>query len=134
MRGTPPGGHPQLYLRSLSARAFAPVPATENAGLQPFWSPDSQWIAFEADGKLMKWNVTAGQPPQIVCNADAGFGSWSEDGVILFSRGRQTHPAQYRPRAGCRAMRWNWMRRSESNPKSLRISCPAGKRSCSEQW
>jgi Tol biopolymer transport system component len=85
VRGTPPGGRPQLYLRLLGTRAFAPVPGTENVAVQPFWSPDSQWIAFGAGGKLLKWNVTGGQPPQIVCNADVNYGSWGDDGVILFS-------------------------------------------------
>ncbi len=85
VRGTPPGGRPQLYLRPLGARAFAPVPGTEDVAVQPFWSPDSQWIAFGAGGKLRKWNVTSGQPPQIVCNADVNYGSWGDDGVILFS-------------------------------------------------
>jgi len=85
MRGTPPGGRPQLYLRSLSGRAFAPIPGSENTRSAPFWSPDSHWIAFSVEGKLMKWDVTGGQPPQLVCNADADFGAWSDDGVILFS-------------------------------------------------
>jgi len=96
--GTPRGGRPQIYLRTLGVRVFAPVPATENAGLQPFWSPDSQWIAFGADDKLMKWNVTTGQPPQIICDADVQYGSWSEDGVILFSEGNK--PIQRVPASG----------------------------------
>ncbi len=98
VRGTPRGGRPQLYLRPLGARAFAPVPGAENITLQPFWSPDSQWIAFGADGKLLKWNVTGGQPPQIVCNADMNYGSWGDDGVILFSEDGK--PIQRVPAAG----------------------------------
>jgi predicted Ser/Thr protein kinase len=98
VRGTPPGGRPQLYLRPLGARAFAPVPGTENVAVQPFWSPDSQWIAFGAGGKLLKWNVTGGQPPQIVCNADMNYGSWGDDGVILFSEDGK--PIQRVPAAG----------------------------------
>jgi Tol biopolymer transport system component len=92
IRATPRSGAPQLYLRSLAGRAFAPIPGSENAGVEPFWSPDSQWIAFGAGGKLLKWNVTGGQPPQPICTADADFGSWGDGGVILFSE--QNKPIQ----------------------------------------
>ena len=52
---------------------------------------DPQWIAFGAGGKLLKWNVTGGQPPQIVCNADMNYGSWGDDGVILAAPGDLDH-------------------------------------------
>jgi len=51
----------------------------------PFWSRDSQWIAFGAAGKLLKWNVTGGQTPQLICNANADSGSWNDEDLILFS-------------------------------------------------
>jgi len=42
-----------LWIRTLSETAMEPLTGTENA-LCPFWSPDSEWIGFFADGKLAK--------------------------------------------------------------------------------
>lgn len=78
------GNVTQLLLRRLDAVASVPVPATANA-LSPFFSPDSQWIAFFADGKLKKVPV-AGGPPVTICDAGGGFGgSWGSDGTIVFA-------------------------------------------------
>ncbi|MGH9659070.1 MAG: hypothetical protein ACRD96_11040, partial [Bryobacteraceae bacterium] len=73
-----------LYLRSLDSLAIQMLPGTENA-TYPFWSPDSRYIGFFADGKLKKVAATGG-PPQTLCDAaDGRGGSWNRDGVILFS-------------------------------------------------
>jgi Tol biopolymer transport system component len=49
-----------------------------------FWSPDSQFIAFFAQGKLKKIAASGG-PAQILCNAPEAFGgTWNRDGVIVF--------------------------------------------------
>jgi Tol biopolymer transport system component len=78
------GDRTQLFLRPLNAHESTPVPGSANA-VSPFFSPDSQWIAFFADGKLKKMPV-AGGPPIIVCDATIGFGgSWGADGTILFA-------------------------------------------------
>jgi len=60
----------------------------QNILYQPFWSADSQWIAFFDDGKLKKSDVSGG-PSQIICDAPPpiGAGTWNRDGVILFSGG-----------------------------------------------
>ncbi|NIV50262.1 MAG: protein kinase, partial [Gammaproteobacteria bacterium] len=51
----------------------------------PFWSPDSRWIGFFADGKLRKVEARGG-PSQPVANASSGRGgTWSPDGVIVFA-------------------------------------------------
>jgi Tol biopolymer transport system component len=51
----------------------------------PFWSPDSRFVAFFADGKL-KQAAVAGGPPVAICDApDGRGGSWNRDGVIVFS-------------------------------------------------
>ena len=39
----------------------------------PFWSPDSRWLAFFAEGRLKKVEA-AGGPVQVVCDAHAGRG------------------------------------------------------------
>ena len=78
------GSATQLLLRRLDGLASVPVPGTTNA-LSPFFSPDSQWIGFFADGKLKKVPV-AGGPAVTICDAGGGFGaSWGNDGTIVFA-------------------------------------------------
>ena len=71
--------------------ASVPVPGTTNA-LSPFFSPDSQWIGFFADGKLKKVPV-AGGPPVAICDAGGGFGA----------AGATTGPSCSRQRPGRRS-------------------------------
>jgi len=77
-------GKKLLWLRPLDTVASRSIPGTEGA-TWPFWSPDSRFIAFFAEGKLKKVDA-AGGPPLTVCDAKRGrSGSWNRDGVILFS-------------------------------------------------
>jgi hypothetical protein len=77
-------GKKLLWLRPLDAGAARSIPGTEGA-TWPFWSPDSRFIAFFAEGKLKKVDA-AGAPPLTLCGAKRGrSGSWNRDGVILFS-------------------------------------------------
>ncbi len=64
----------------------------DNIVTQPFWSPDSRFIAFFEDGKLKKADISGG-PAQIVCDAPTPIagGTWNSDGVILFSGGGVIH-------------------------------------------
>jgi Tol biopolymer transport system component/predicted Ser/Thr protein kinase len=51
----------------------------------PFWSADGRSLAFFADGKLKKLELSGG-PAQTICNAPSGRGgSWNKDGVIIFT-------------------------------------------------
>jgi serine/threonine-protein kinase len=78
------GDRTQLFLRPLNGHEATPVPGSANA-VSPFFSPDSQWIAFFADGRLKKMPV-AGGPPVNVCDATIGFGgSWGADDTIVFA-------------------------------------------------
>ena len=79
------GTDPMIWLRSLDQVTARPLAGTEHAQL-PFWSPDSRWLAFFAEGKLKKIPV-AGGPVQVLADvADAFGGSWGADGSIIFSR------------------------------------------------
>ncbi len=73
----------RLWIRSLDTLQAIPLPGTEGAS-KMFWSPDSQFIAFFAQGKLKKIALSGG-PAQILCNApEANGGTWNRDGVIVF--------------------------------------------------
>src|SRR5215831_11594296 len=77
-------GKRQLWLRALDALQAQPVRGTEDARF-PFWSPDSRYIAFFAQGKLNKI-AAGGGPAESLCDAPFGAGgSWSRDNVILFA-------------------------------------------------
>jgi eukaryotic-like serine/threonine-protein kinase len=81
------GERPQIWVRSLASGGAQPLPGTEG-GTGPFWSPDSQNLAFLARGKLKRVSLGGAAPVDL---ADAIFdvqiGAWSSDGVILFSGG-----------------------------------------------
>ncbi|MBI3666259.1 MAG: PD40 domain-containing protein [Acidobacteria bacterium] len=80
-----PGSGPSLWIRRLDSLTAQPLPGTEGAD-QPFWSPDSRFIAFFAQGKLKKIDASGG-PAQTLCDAPgfASHGAWSREGVIVFS-------------------------------------------------
>jgi Tol biopolymer transport system component/tRNA A-37 threonylcarbamoyl transferase component Bud32 len=77
-------GPPRLYLRALDAFEPRPLAGTDEAGF-PFWSPDSRFVAFFADGRLRKLDIASGSI-QTICDApQARGGSWGGDGTILFA-------------------------------------------------
>jgi Tol biopolymer transport system component/predicted Ser/Thr protein kinase len=73
-----------LYIRSLDQMQATALSGAENAR-DPFFSPDGQWIAFFAVGKLKKISVQGGAVVTL-CDAliDRG-GSWGDDGSIVFA-------------------------------------------------
>jgi serine/threonine-protein kinase len=78
------GGRRQLFVRRLSELRATPLAGTDDAD-GPFFSPDGQWIAFFAAGKLKKISVTGGGAFTI-CDAPNGRGgAWNPDGTIVFS-------------------------------------------------
>ena len=47
------GADPVIWMRNINQVTARPLPGTEHAQL-PFWSPDSRWLGFFAEGKLKK--------------------------------------------------------------------------------
>ncbi len=86
---TDSSGKTRVWVRPLSGLTAQPLSGTEGA-TRPFWSPDSRFLGFFAEGKLKKVEVSGG-PPQKICDAAGSDGSWSPEGVILFD-GRPTDP------------------------------------------
>ncbi|HEY2018589.1 MAG TPA: protein kinase, partial [Bryobacteraceae bacterium] len=77
-------GKTQLWVRDLDSSSPWALAGTD-AAFNPFWSPDSNEVAFFATGKLRKVKLTGG-PSLVVCEAMQGRGgSWSRNGVILFA-------------------------------------------------
>ena len=75
-----------IWVRGLGSSAAQPLPGTDG-GAYPFWSPDSQTIGFFAQRKLKTVRLSGGAP-QTLCDAVLPRGgTWSRDGVIVFSAG-----------------------------------------------
>jgi Tol biopolymer transport system component/predicted Ser/Thr protein kinase len=85
-------GRSRIWVRPLSALAAQPLPGTEGAA-RPFWSPDSRFLGFFAEGKLKRIELSGGLPQKICDYANGADGSWSPAGVILFD-GRGPDPIQ----------------------------------------
>jgi hypothetical protein len=80
----PAAGENLLWIRPIDALAPRSLPGSEGAQF-PFWSPDSRFVAFFAQGKLKKADL-GGAPVQIICDADdARGGSWAADGTVLLA-------------------------------------------------
>ena len=82
-------GRVALWLRPMDSPSAHLLDKTDAAAL-PFWSPDSQFIAFFSDGKLKKIPAAGGAFVTICdlkqggsANAGAG-GTWNAAGAILF--------------------------------------------------
>jgi Tol biopolymer transport system component len=75
-------GKSHLATRRLDQPGAAELPGTEGAYF-PFFSPDGQWVAFFAKGKLKKTRLDGGEPIAL-CDAPAGRGGdWNDDNTII---------------------------------------------------
>jgi serine/threonine protein kinase/Tol biopolymer transport system component len=78
------GGTQQLYLRAMDSLEAKPIPGTEGA-IEPFFSPDGQWVGFFAGQKLKKVSVSGGAALTL---GDASFphgASWDSRGMVVFA-------------------------------------------------
>jgi serine/threonine protein kinase len=76
-------GKKGIWIRPLSALTAQVVPGTENGDF-PFWSPDSHYLGFVADGRLKKVNI-AGGPVTTIGSDFSECETWNSDGTILCS-------------------------------------------------
>jgi len=79
-RGT---GPPLLYLRNLASPDVRVISGSEDASL-PFFSPNSEYVAFFARGHLVKAAVSDGALTTIAEAPDPWGGTWGPDGSIVF--------------------------------------------------
>jgi Tol biopolymer transport system component len=87
-----------IWVRPVDSFSVRELEGTDGV-LRPFWSPDSRYLAYFANGQLKKVAI-AGGPPQLLATQLGGAdGSWSSEGVILFD-GRQADPIWRVPAGG----------------------------------
>jgi serine/threonine protein kinase/WD40 repeat protein len=83
-----PSGKILLWVRPLDSLTAQPLPSTDDAAF-PFWSPDSRFIGYFAQQKLLKI-AAGGGPPQTLCDTGISYnrgGTWGQAGTIVFSTG-----------------------------------------------
>jgi serine/threonine protein kinase len=80
-------GVTQLWTRPLDSVDATVLAGTSDASF-PFWSPDSQYLAYSADGRLMKIRASGGDAQALAegLGTETGRGSWNSDGTILFCK------------------------------------------------
>jgi Tol biopolymer transport system component len=84
LTGSQAGGQSQLFVRRLDQLTALPLAGSEGA-FSPFFSPDGQFVAFFADGKLKKVSVKGGGVVTL-CDVRNGRGGWwGEDHTIVYS-------------------------------------------------
>lgn len=89
-RASDSSGARQIWIRPLNSLESYPLFGTANSN-RCYWSPDSKYLIFFDDSKLMKIPVTGGQS-QLLCEGTTGADcSWGSKDVILFD-GRSGDP------------------------------------------
>jgi Tol biopolymer transport system component len=73
-----------LWLRKTDTGATSMLAGTDGAN-NPFWSPDSRFIGYVAQGKLKKIEASGGPPVTVANEATAVGGSWNRDDVIVYA-------------------------------------------------
>ncbi len=77
------GGTQQVYLRAMDSLESKPIPGTEGA-VNPFFSPDGQWLGFFAGGKLMRVSMSGGPALTLSDVVNPRGASWGSQGTIAF--------------------------------------------------
>ena len=102
-----------LWVYEVGAQGAKSLVNTEGASY-PFWSPDGHAVAFFADGKLKRVELSGG-PVQTICDAPSGRGgTWNKDGVIVFTPDGRQGGGLYRVSA------WGETAKPISNPDKAR--------------
>jgi WD40 repeat protein len=80
-----PDGKRRLSTRLLNQWLAAPLPGTEGAREDAFFSPDGNWVGFFAEGKLKKISVQGGAPVTLGDAPNPRGGSWGDDDSIVLA-------------------------------------------------
>jgi len=80
------GGVSKLFMRRLDESKVTELAGTQGA-MNPFFSPDGQWVAFWDGTKLSKLSLDGGAPVPLAELNVMGGGSWGDDGTIVVGSG-----------------------------------------------
>jgi serine/threonine-protein kinase len=80
---------PMLYVQRVGSSNLTLLPGTQGASY-PFWSPDGAYVAFFANGKLLKMAISGGTPQVLATALSGRGGSWGSKGVIIYSPDAQS--------------------------------------------
>ena len=82
------GGERKLWIKTADRAEAEPLTGT-TSGRAPAFSPDGEWVAFVADGRLRKVPRVGGSPVTIADSAQPDLPSvaWLENGTVAFSDG-----------------------------------------------
>ena len=102
--GSSIGDQNNVWLRPLDSIDARLLPGTEGVALAPdqlFWSPESNFIGFVAQGRLKKVGVNGG-PPQTLLGSASGTmrATWGRDGSILLVQGAGAPILRFSDRGG----------------------------------
>jgi len=78
-------GRPLIWIRPVDSLTARPLPGTEHAAFRTFWSPDSRYLGFFADGKLKTVDVSSGTVQNVAEALSGRGGTWNRDGTIVFA-------------------------------------------------
>jgi serine/threonine protein kinase len=83
-----PEGKNALWVRRLDSLAAVQLPGTDG-GAQPYWSPDSRFVAFGAvtDGALRTKKMDLSRRLVETLDEHLGSGTWNADDIIVGPRG-----------------------------------------------
>ena len=74
-----------IEIRAMDQIETRVLSGTIGAG-QPFFSPNGEWVGFNAEGQLKKVSIAGGSPITLVSSASFnGAASWGDDDTIVFS-------------------------------------------------
>jgi len=90
------GGTIQLYLHSMNDLADRPLPGTDFASSNPFFSPDGETLAFFSAGQLKKVLLLGGSSITLSDATQQRGGSWGDEGEIVFAANLETGQGLYR--------------------------------------
>ncbi len=76
---------PHLFLRRMDQQNATLLKGTEG-GLNPFLSPDNQWVGFFATWKLWKMRIDGGPPTSLCDSQNSAGASWGSDNSIVFCK------------------------------------------------
>ena len=82
-------GRTQLYVRALDQTTSLPLPGTDGAA-DPFFSPDGQWVAFVAGGKIKKIDLQGRTVVDIADAVNPRGEAWAPDDSIIYTPNNAT--------------------------------------------